>query len=105
MEKELENRYQSAKELSADLRQVRHAMASTRDAPVRLPGGKAGEPVPSIAVLPFVNMSPDPENEYFSAGLAEELINALTKVERLRVAARSATAARTRVRSCSWTAP
>jgi serine/threonine protein kinase/Flp pilus assembly protein TadD len=44
---------------------------------------------PSVAVLPFTNMSADPENEYFSDGLAEEIINALTKIEGLQVAARS----------------
>src|SRR6476620_9472103 len=45
--------------------------------------------VPSIAVLPFVNMSTDPENEYFCDGLAEELLNALTKINDLKVAART----------------
>ena len=43
----------------------------------------------AIAVLPFVNLSDDPENEYFCDGLAEELINALTKVKDLRVVAHS----------------
>ena len=45
--------------------------------------------VPSIAVLPFVNISADPENEYFCDGLAEELLNALTKINDLKVAART----------------
>ena len=44
---------------------------------------------PSIAVLPFVNMSVDREQEYFCDGLAEELINALSKTEDLKVAART----------------
>ncbi|MFQ6116519.1 MAG: tetratricopeptide repeat protein, partial [bacterium] len=44
---------------------------------------------PAIAVLPFVNMSADPENEYFCDGLAEELINALTHIKNLRVVART----------------
>jgi serine/threonine protein kinase/tetratricopeptide (TPR) repeat protein len=44
---------------------------------------------PSVAVLSFRNMSADPENEYFSDGLAEELINALAKVEGLQVASRT----------------
>ncbi len=44
---------------------------------------------PSIAVLPFVNISADAENEYFCDGLAEELLNALAKIEALRVAART----------------
>jgi adenylate cyclase len=43
----------------------------------------------SIAVLPFVNMSGDPENEYFGDGLAEELLNALAGIEGLKVAART----------------
>ena len=43
----------------------------------------------SIAVLPFVNMSSDQENEYFSDGLSEELLNALAKVEELQVAGRT----------------
>jgi serine/threonine-protein kinase len=43
----------------------------------------------SIAVLPFVNMSADRENEYFSDGLSEDLINALTHITGFRVAART----------------
>ena len=45
--------------------------------------------VKSIAVLPFANMSADADNEYFCDGLAEELLNALAKIEDLRVAART----------------
>jgi hypothetical protein len=52
------------------------------------------EPVPidqssSIAVLPFVNMSDDAGNEYFSEGLSEELLNLLVRIPELRVAART----------------
>jgi TolB-like protein/thioredoxin-like negative regulator of GroEL len=43
----------------------------------------------SIAVLPFVNMSTDPEQEYFSDGMAEEILNLLARVEGLRVISRS----------------
>jgi TolB-like protein/Tfp pilus assembly protein PilF len=44
---------------------------------------------PSVAVLPFVNMSADPENEYFSDGIAEELLNVLASIPELKVAART----------------
>jgi len=44
---------------------------------------------PSIAVLPFVNMSGDKENEYFSDGLSEELLNVLAKIPQLHVAGRT----------------
>ncbi len=43
----------------------------------------------SVAVLPFANMSNDPENEYFTDGMAEEIINALSKIQALRVASRT----------------
>lgn len=43
----------------------------------------------SIAVLPFVNMSKDPDQEYFSDGISEELLNGLAKIQELRVAART----------------
>jgi TolB-like protein/Tfp pilus assembly protein PilF len=46
-------------------------------------------PDKSIAVLPFVNMSADADNEYFSDGLSEELLNLLAKVDGLKVAART----------------
>ena len=52
-------------------------------------GAKPAEQQPSIAVLPFTNMSADKENEYFSDGLAEEILNLLAKIPELKVIART----------------
>ena len=50
---------------------------------------KTGTAAKTIAVLPFINMSADPDNEYFSDGITEELLNALTKVDGLLVTSRT----------------
>ena len=54
-----------------------------------VPDQAAVNAVRSVAVLPFVNMSSDPEQEYFSDGLSEELLNRLAQNDNLRVAART----------------
>jgi TolB-like protein/class 3 adenylate cyclase len=64
------------------------------DLPQRFPqlrsqAGPPGKDTPSIAVLPFVNMSRDEENEYFADGLSEELLNVLAKIRGVRVASRT----------------
>ncbi|HEX2630749.1 MAG TPA: adenylate/guanylate cyclase domain-containing protein [Chitinophagaceae bacterium] len=51
--------------------------------------GKRKQTGNRLAVLPFVNMSADPENEYFSDGITEELLNALVRVEGLQVTSRT----------------
>lgn len=80
LRKDPDRRYQAAKDLRNELEELR---AETRAA--------VGAAVdrPSVAVLPFANLSTDPEQEYFCDGMAEELINALAHVNGLRVVART----------------
>ncbi|CAN5887004.1 serine/threonine-protein kinase [soil metagenome] len=82
----LEDRFQTATDLTLAL-----SMAE-RELTQGIPTPRATRPVPrvaSLAVLPFVNMSTDPENEFFSDGMTEELINALTRVQGLQVTSRT----------------
>jgi TolB-like protein len=64
---------------------LHHSEAGSSDRPLALPDK------PSIAVLPFENMSGDPEQEYFADGIAEEIITALSRFRQLFVIARNST--------------
>lgn len=116
IEHRLESWKEIATHLNRDVRTVQR-WAQTRGLPVRrLPGGEMARvyalpseldawwnsrgreapeavstpsPLPSIAVLPFTNLSADKENEYFSDGLADDIIDALTRLRGLRVVART----------------
>jgi serine/threonine protein kinase/Flp pilus assembly protein TadD len=83
--KNVTERYQSAADLSADLRAVEKLMTAGQ----YISSGSVGALRPSIAVLPFANMSADKENEYFSDGLTEELLNVLAKNPELKVIGRT----------------
>src|SRR5256712_925227 len=71
-----------------------HAVAPSREEALRatldaIPPASEIRPLPSIAVLPFVNLSSDKEQEYFSDGMAEEILNALAQIDGLRVIGRT----------------
>jgi TolB-like protein/Tfp pilus assembly protein PilF/predicted Ser/Thr protein kinase len=80
-----EERYQTASEALEDLRLMKEGFDSGTSS-VLVTRTQAS---PSIAVLPFANLSADKEQEYFCDGMAEEIINALTQVEGLHVVART----------------
>jgi serine/threonine protein kinase/Flp pilus assembly protein TadD len=80
-----EERYQSARDMRAAL----ESCARSIKAAASPAGGTEHDRVPSIAVIPFKDMSPQQDQEYFCEGIAEELTNALVQIEGLRVAART----------------
>ena len=77
-------RYQTARHLLDDLRAIVRARQRGDSDP-----GVAVHVGPSIAVLPFTNLSADAENEYFSDGITEEIMNSLGHVKGLRVTGRT----------------
>ncbi|HVS13271.1 MAG TPA: protein kinase [Thermoanaerobaculia bacterium] len=78
LEKVPERRFQSVRDLRLELEELERE------------GTRAEEKSPpSVAVLPFLNMSPDPEQDYFCEGIAEDIINGLGRLESLRVASRT----------------
>jgi serine/threonine-protein kinase len=109
LQKDKARRYQTATDLQRDLAGVKHeldAQGVHGHAPARA-NGEGVRPLrqlditaiagptsdrnqgQSVAVLPFVNMSANEDDEYFCDGLAEELLNALSKIDALKVAART----------------
>jgi serine/threonine protein kinase len=89
LEKDVHDRFQTARDLSFALETV-DGERGDEQAPSAVDRRPAqDEDTSSVAVIPFTNMSPDPEQEYFCEGMAEEIINSLASVEGLRVAARS----------------
>jgi serine/threonine protein kinase/tetratricopeptide (TPR) repeat protein len=89
LEKSPFSRYQTARDLLNELKDVEKDASAERPATPAAAIEPEEDEGSSIAVLPFTNMSPDPEQEYFCEGIAEELINGLGRIEHLRVASRT----------------
>lgn len=102
--KNRDERYQTANELLADMKLLQKHLefkaelerssapslrTEARTQVIRSATTEQSATRNSIAVLPFSNLSADPDNDYFCDGLAEELLGALTRIDDLRVAARS----------------
>lgn len=85
MAKDPYERYQNAAEMAHELVSLKTDLDSQATKTVMAERNMS----PSIAVLPFANLSADQEQEYFCDGMAEDIINALTQVEGLRVVART----------------
>jgi len=96
MEKEPARRYQHTRELSTDLRNLIRDTdsgagtdpdASRKTRPARR--ARSRKTIDSLAVLPLINASGDPDTEYLSDGITESIINSLSQLPKLRVMARS----------------
>jgi TolB-like protein/Tfp pilus assembly protein PilF len=93
LEKEKEKRFHAAQEILSELKVIKESITTTREisGEIRTVTAPRAQEVEekSIAVLPFVDLSPQKDQEYFCDGLAEELINSLSHISELHVPARS----------------
>ena len=89
LEKNLHDRFQTARDLAFALETAADVSNEEQTSGAIASRLALDETSSSVAVIPFTNMSPDPEQEYFCEGMAEEIINSLAGVSDLRVAARS----------------
>ena len=96
MEKEASRRYQHAREIASDLRNLVRVSdsgaATDPDQPRKTRAARRGrsrKAIDSLAVLPLINATGDPDTEYLSDGITESIINGLSQLPKLRVMARS----------------
>ena len=94
VEKDRALRYQTAAEIRADLKLLKRSTDSSRiaipsPAPGSPPKPRARKGIESLAVLPLVNATGDPDSEYLSEGIAESLINSFSQLPKMRVVQRS----------------